>query len=420
MKWMAMLLALILCFGAATAQEAYPILQGEDARAIVEGLFAAATGATMKAETAIRADMTEEELSLRNAENAEYRAKTLPWLMAALQPMEAATAEAAEALTETATNSANITEAAEATESLNGTTAVPAAATEVIPATEATPVMETEAALATEAVSETEALPVMEADPAAQAETADGEIPAWTIADSYAAFLENELGRAYLEQMEALGGADMEGCLQLTRQACAVWMAEVDHAMLAEMNADYACWLYAPGTQIDYPVVQCGDNSHYLHRMFNGERNSAGTLFIDYRNLPDFQDPNTLIYGHHMRNDSMFGTLTDYADQAYFESHPYMLLMREGEICLLEIFAGYTTTDEDHCYDIAISDAEDMLEFVRMAQEKSDFEADIEILPGNRLATLSTCAYAFKDARYIAIGRLLTVWQAEGGDTLDR
>ena len=153
-------------------------------------------------------------------------------------------------------------------------------------------------------------------------------------------------------------------------------------------------------------MVQGADNSRYLHRLFNGEHNACGTLFIDYRNLGDFQDPNTLLYGHHMRNGSMFKAITYYADQAYFDSHPFMLIVTPERRYLLELFAGYTTSKSDHCYDIAISDESDMAAFVEEALGKSNFTADVEIKGGDRLVTLSTCAYAFENARYIAIGRL--------------
>lgn len=238
-------------------------------------------------------------------------------------------------------------------------------------------------------------------------------LPIYTGEDSFAAFAETQAGQEYLARLESMGGTDMDSCMAVTRSLCEAWMAEVDHAMLSEMNGDYRCWLYAPGTQIDYPIVQCGDNSHYLKRLLNGERNSAGTLFIDYRNLPDFQDPNTLIYGHHMRNDSMFGTLTDYAKQAYYEEHPVMLVMAEKEIFLLEIFAGYTTSDRDHCYDIAISDEEDMAAFIDEAVRKSDFVSGVQVRTTDRLVTLSTCAYTFEAARYVLIGRIVPVRAAE-------
>lgn len=360
-RLLAILLALMLLTGFAAAENVMPQpdvtmlpvyapagMTPEDIQAFVEAMFAAAVGTNVEHENELRMDITEEEVLERDAANADYRARTLPWLIAAFSPV-----------------------------------------TDVEPAETQTP------------------------EPTVNPTPEPGAPPVYTIEDSFAAFAETEPGKAYLAQMESFGGTDPEICLKITREICGMWMAQVDHAKLMEMNGDYRCWIYAPGTQIDYPVVQSGDNSHYLKRMFNGERNSAGTLFIDYRNLPDFQDPNTLIYGHHMRNDSMFGTLTDYAKQAYYEEHPVMLVMAEKEIFLLEIFAGYTTSDRDHCYDIAISDEEDMAAFIDEAVRKSDFVSGVQVRTTDRLVTLSTCAYTFEAARYVLIGRIVPVRAAE-------
>jgi len=352
-RWLAAILALAMIFGCGFAQEAAPSpepLAPEEIRGFVERMFAAACGTTVEVEKELRKDMPEEEIALRNAANAEYRAKTLVWLTEAFNPEP----EIAEILPEET------------------------------PAPEAVP---------------GEEIPIV-----------------YTADDAFAAFSLTEAGVEYLALLETLGGTDVQTCLQISREICKMWMEEIDHAGLKQMNGDYRCWIYAPATQIDYPVVQHEDNSRYLKRLFNGNRNSAGTLFIDYRNLEDFQDPNTLIYGHHMRNDSMFGTLTDYASQAYYEGHPFILMLSEKETFILQIFAGYTTSDGDHCYDIAISDEEDMEAFLREAMHKSDFVSGVEVQTKDRLVTLSTCAYAFRDARYILIGRIVPVWQAEDMD----
>ena len=157
-------------------------------------------------------------------------------------------------------------------------------------------------------------------------------------------------------------------------------------------------------------IVQCSDNERYLNKLFDGRRNASGTLFIDYRNLTNLRDPNTLIYGHHMRNESMFGTLVFYKEQAYFESHPCMLLIDNDQIWLLELFAGYTTTSEDHCYDIAISGGKEQKRFVDAAVHKRNFASSVQVFPADHLVTLSTCAYSFENARYITICRFLPWW----------
>ena len=101
----------------------------------------------------------------------------------------------------------------------------------------------------------------------------------------------------------------------------------------------------------------------------------------------------------------------DYAE--HMPIYDYHCHLSPKEIAVVELFAGYTTSRDDHCYDIAISDSDDMLAFVNAATAKSDFASGAEVLPGDRLVTLSTCAYVFENARYIAIGRLVTAWTEE-------
>nr|MBR4281097.1 class B sortase [Clostridia bacterium] len=347
-RMLALLIMLLMLSACVHAEEmvapSAPVLEKEQVHAIVEQLFMAAAGSTEASEKTDRKGMTPEQCEQRNAEKALYRAKVRPWLISAFQ-------------VETEVNPEQVEYAV---------TAAPA-----------------EAAASAEEVT-----------------------PVWTLADSWLALQENEQGRLYLSMLEPLGSVDMESCLRVTRQVCQQWLLEIDHAALLEQNGDYVCWIYAAGMTIDYPVVQDDNNDYYLNRMFNGQRNASGTLFIDYRNLPDFQDPNTLIYGHQMRNKSMFGMLDEYATQEFYEGHPYMLLISAKGISLVEIFAAYTTSSKDHCYDIALSDEEDMRTFVETALKKSDVVTGVEVLPSDHLVTLSTCAYSFENARYIAIGRL--------------
>lgn len=362
-KWLAAgLAAALLLTGWAAAEEktadGIGSLTKEEIGSFVEALFAAAAGTTEEKETAARADLSKEGRDALNQENAEYRARTLPWLIEVFRPEEA-----------------------------DGEPEEPAAT----------------------AAPETTAPP----EPTEEPE------PVYTTADSYEAFSRREEGQSYLALLAGLGADDLESCLQVSRQICEQWMAQVDHDKLQKMNRDYVCWLYSPDTQVDYPVVQGADNQKYLKVLFNGKANSAGTLFMDYRNLQDFQDPNTLIFGHHMRNGSMFGELTHYEKQAYFEAHPFLLVLAREQRMILQVFAGYTTSANDPCYDIAISDEKEMAYFLSQAGWKSDFHSGVQVKTTDRLVTLSTCAYAFQNARYILMGKIVPVWQAEPEMTLE-
>ena len=223
----------------------------------------------------------------------------------------------------------------------------------------------------------------------------------------------NEMAQHYFSMLEAKQACTPDQQLALGHHAFHQWLAEVDHEALSGTNHEYACWVCLPGTPIDYPVVHSDNNDYYLRHLFDGTRNASGTLFIDYRNLPGFQDPNTLIYGHHMRNGTMFGTLVFYDKPGYAAAHPYLLVLTPDSLLLAEPFAGYVTSSSDHCYDIAISDADDLGQFEEAAQRKSSFPIPMEFSSSDRLVTLSTCAYAFENARYILIGKINFLWRQE-------
>lgn len=97
-----------------------------------------------------------------------------------------------------------------------------------------------------------------------------------------------------------------------------------DWDALRKINPDIVGWIYIPDSKINYPVVQGPDNSKYLNTAFNGSDgwfSSAGTIFIDVKNAPDFTDRNTFLYGHHMRDGSMFAALTDWENDKEFNEH---------------------------------------------------------------------------------------------------
>lgn len=97
---------------------------------------------------------------------------------------------------------------------------------------------------------------------------------------------------------------------------------EVDFAELQKINPDVVGWIYGADTHINYPVVQGKDNNYYLHRMFTGEDNRAGSIFLDSTNNKDFSDVHSILYGHHMKNGAMFHDLMEYKNQEYYDKHP--------------------------------------------------------------------------------------------------
>ncbi|MCD8363576.1 MAG: class B sortase [Lachnospiraceae bacterium] len=181
----------------------------------------------------------------------------------------------------------------------------------------------------------------------------------------------------------------------------------VNFRALQKINPQIVAWLYCPDTVINYPVTQGEDNEYYLTHLVDGTRNSNGCLFIDCRNTGDFLDGNTIIYGHHMASGRMFASLLKYVKQEYYEDHPFMYLSVEGKTYLLELFAGYTTTEDSSAYRMQFDTSHEFAGWLQETSEKSDFTADIRLTVEDRIVTLSTCAYSFENARYVVHGRLV-------------
>lgn len=178
----------------------------------------------------------------------------------------------------------------------------------------------------------------------------------------------------------------------------------VDFDALKEINSDVVGWIYLEDSKVNFPVVQGEDNQEYLYWLINGDYNSSGTPFVDYRNAWDFSDRNTVIYGHNMNNGAMFADIHKYEDQEYYDSHPVIWLLTPRQTYKLEIFAGYKTgLDADAWQMFFISDDEYM-QWLDSAIEKSAFESDIIPTVEDRIVTLSTCSDSANQIRFVLLG----------------
>lgn len=178
---------------------------------------------------------------------------------------------------------------------------------------------------------------------------------------------------------------------------------EVNFPALMEENSDVVGWLYCEDTVINYPLVQGPDNNYYLDKLLNKAYNICGTLFLDYRNNRDFSHYQNILYGHKMKNGSMFGSIPGYKKQAYYEEHPYMYLLTPEQDYKIILVAGYVVPSNASAYMIA-ENAEERDALIERALAKSTFQADVEILETDRLLTLSTCVTDYQNARYMLLG----------------
>ncbi|MBP3705146.1 MAG: class B sortase [Clostridia bacterium] len=184
-----------------------------------------------------------------------------------------------------------------------------------------------------------------------------------------------------------------------------VW-PKVDFESLWQINDDVVGWIYIEGTTVNYPIVQGQDNDYYLYRMIDGEYNTSGSIFMDCRNGSSFTDRNTILYGHHMNNGSMFSDLLNYKEQSYFDEHPVALIMTPEKNYTLEFFTGYVATVQDNAWDNRFASDGDYANWLRNIGRKSRFYVNIVPEVTDRVVTLSTCSYEFDDARFVVCGVL--------------
>lgn len=169
-------------------------------------------------------------------------------------------------------------------------------------------------------------------------------------------------------------------------------LASIDLTALQEVNPDVAGWIAIPGTKISYPLLWGEDNQEYLNTTWKGESSRSGSIFLESRNSPDLSDFHTIIYGHRMRNDSMFGSLKYYRDQAYWEAHPNVyVVMDSGRIRRYEIFSAHQVDVKGVVYRLNIPEEGLEEEFLQSCLEDSAIETGIIPEVTDQFLTLSTC-----------------------------
>lgn len=183
----------------------------------------------------------------------------------------------------------------------------------------------------------------------------------------------------------------------------------VDFPALEKINPDVMAWLTSEDTEIDYPVVQGEDNHYYLRHLFTGEENKLGAIFMDCRNHGNFSDKNTIIYGHNMKDGSMFSSLTKYKDQSYYDSFPTMLLYTPNGDFMIELFAGTIVDGNQESIRFDFKDDQDFQSYIDSLKKASSFESNTAVTAYDRIITLCTCSYEFNNARYALFGKLTPV-----------
>ena len=181
---------------------------------------------------------------------------------------------------------------------------------------------------------------------------------------------------------------------------------DIDFATLDAINPDIIAWLFIPDSPVSYPILRGPDNNAYLRTTFDKKPNILGSIFQDYRNDADFQDQNTVIYGHNTRNDSMFGSLKKYKQLEYAEQRLDVYIVRKNDVLVYEIFAVYETLATSDTYTIRFESETSFAGYLKEMAAKSVVEIGSPPSAGH-IITLSTCTGGDQTMRLVLQARLV-------------
>lgn len=181
----------------------------------------------------------------------------------------------------------------------------------------------------------------------------------------------------------------------------------IDWDKLLSMNGDTVAWIRAKDTKINYPIVQGKDNDFYLHHLFNKEYNFKGTLFVDCNVKRPFKDFNSIIYGHTMKDGSMFKTLGKYEDMEYYDKHKIMFLATPKKNYDVKIFAMAKIVASSDLYKMDFADVVDKQQYIDKVRKISKIKTSVKVGPKDRLIMMSTCTTDVNEDRFVVYGKLV-------------
>ncbi len=180
----------------------------------------------------------------------------------------------------------------------------------------------------------------------------------------------------------------------------------VDFDKLKKINPDVVAWIYCHDTPINYPIVKTEneqDYDYYLTHTLNGKQNSAGTVFADYRNQSFLEDINTFLYGHSMKNGTMFAYTLRYRTQAFYDTHPYFWIYTPDATYRVAVIAGHHVSPKDSAYNLLTS-KDELQGYIQRAVSGSAFKTNADLAGVEKIIQLSACSYNTDDERFLLVG----------------
>lgn len=184
---------------------------------------------------------------------------------------------------------------------------------------------------------------------------------------------------------------------------------EYSHEELLSINNDGIGYLYIEALDLKLPLVQTSDNNYYLRRAFNGEENMGGCLFEDSRISKGLYAENVIIYGHNMKNDTMFGTLDKYTDSEFLntDENNIIYVFTDKLVKKYKIFSCYTTEPSGDTFTFNFASVDELRNYAEVMKAKAQYDTGVDVSEANQILTLSTCATNNNKQRFIVHGVLI-------------
>ena len=179
---------------------------------------------------------------------------------------------------------------------------------------------------------------------------------------------------------------------------------DADFESLKAINEDVIGWLYVGAVDISYPIVQGPDNDYYLHRTFMDTYNFSGSIFMECTNNKDFLDPNTILYGHNMMDQSMFGKLKLLTDQEKYKDDPYIWVLTPEHTFRYRMFSLHRVSADGYVYTLFSGPSDMVTDYIKQCAADSLVDLGLKKYDKtSKVITLSTCTSSDSE-RYVAQG----------------
>lgn len=173
---------------------------------------------------------------------------------------------------------------------------------------------------------------------------------------------------------------------------------KIDFKKLKSQNQDIAGWIYIRGTTIDYPIVQGKDNEEYLHQDFNKKKSSTGTIFLDNNCKKDFTSDNNIIYGHHMKNGTMFAQLLKFREKSFLKKHNEIMIFTPDRTIHLKVISAYAQKAQNKI-PVTFANDEQKKAYIKKIESMSEQTIKTSRINDSHIYTFVTCSYEGEDNR---------------------